>query len=1171
MRVLTSMTIYITPVAIIIGGSALLFGIFVLLRCTYKARAQKSKANQTQLKAIIDSMTDVVFTLDTEQRHTGVYGRWLAHFQFDESFFLGRTATELMGEDAGAIHAAANRQALHGEEVIYEWVDTATDTHTQTRLSPIFNEYHQVIGLVGVGRDITELRRAERSLHRINRMYQLLSQCNKAVLYALNKPELTRQICRILAAEYAAVIVSLPDEGINITEGHPEPHMSRISLSLHNYSGGIIGALDVFTTTGDISQDERSLLDELAHNLGYGLTTIQMQIQQQQTQDALRVSANRYQAMFRDHKAVMLLIDPVDGQIVDANAAAHRFYGYDNLTSMKIGEINLLDPSQVKAEMQQAATHHKDHFSFRHRLASGQIRNVDVISGPVEADGRQLLYSIVQDVTERNRVQRALQISSERLSLFLEAATDAILIFDSALQLVEANSNAIQFYGLDYPNVMGQPLTVLIPDSHTHISRYQQVINTGNAWTYESEHEHKTMGRVILSVRVFKVGSGLGMVATDMTEKRRVEDAFLETHSLLQKTLASLDEAVLIVNPRSRLIVECNSRTEHMFGYGHEALVGTDSCKLHVSEEDFERFGKEALTAYDTVGFYATEYKMRRANGEIFHTEHLVTPLYSPQGELQNVVSVIRDITDRKQAEAELRRSEEQMRLVIQNMPVLLCAFDDQGDVIVWNKAAEQITGYKAMEVIGSPLILKRIFPDSDYRQRVVQTNQESEWEITCQNGEKRMISWFNISDNNPIPGWSSWIIGIDVTSRVQAQHALEDINYTLEKRVEERTFELLQARASEHEQRLLAEALRDSTNVLNHSLDLETVMDRILVNIGQVVPHDAINIMLLEGDYSHCVRAEGYAERGLAEWVQNHTVLLTDVPHYHRMVITQQPALIPHTLNDPLWPDDIEMEWIGSYIGAPIIIAGEVIGFINVHSAQSGYYNDTHIEPLTAFTSQAAVAVRNARLYEQAGELAVFEERQRLARDLHDAVTQTLFSANTLAKTLPRILETQPDKLPEYLLQLQGLTRGALAEMRNLLLELRPEAIDETPISKLITQLADAFSSRTGITLQVSIQNNETLTGPAKLVFYRITQEALNNIHKHTTAQQVSIHLDSTAQHIRLKIKDDGQGFNPQAIRGDHFGIKIMQERARSIQAEFKVESQPNQGTTLELIWEKS
>lgn len=208
-----------------------------------------------------------------------------------------------------------------------------------------------------------------------------------------------------------------------------------------------------------------------------------------------------------------------------------------------------------------------------------------------------------------------------------------------------------------------------------------------------------------------------------------------------------------------------------------------------------------------------------------------------------------------------------------------------------------------------------------------------------------------------------------------------------------------------------------------------------------------------------------------------------------------------------------------------------------------------------------------NQLLQQQAAQEAVNSERTRLARDLHDAVTQTLFSASLIAEVLPELWDLNQSEARRRVEELRQLTRGALAEMRMLLVELRPNALVEVPLPDLLRQLTEAFTGRARLPIQLNVDGHCVLPPDVQLALYRITQEALNNIVKHAHASQVLVTLRLTDR-VRLSIVDNGGGFDPAVVPVDHLGLQIMRERAASIDATFAVYSAPGEGTQITVTW---
>jgi signal transduction histidine kinase len=199
----------------------------------------------------------------------------------------------------------------------------------------------------------------------------------------------------------------------------------------------------------------------------------------------------------------------------------------------------------------------------------------------------------------------------------------------------------------------------------------------------------------------------------------------------------------------------------------------------------------------------------------------------------------------------------------------------------------------------------------------------------------------------------------------------------------------------------------------------------------------------------------------------------------------------------------------------------------------------------------------------------AVTAERSRLARELHDAVTQTLFSASLIAEVLPRLWAKDPERGQQQLEEVRLLNRGALAEMRSLLLELRPEALAQAKMDDLLRQLGRAMTGRTGVPVSVSANVQCPLPAEVQVALYRIAQEALNNAAKHAEASQVEVRFRCDADQATLSIDDDGQGFDVDNIPPGHFGLGIMQERAVSVGAVLEIESEIGVGTRIRVAWQ--
>lgn len=203
------------------------------------------------------------------------------------------------------------------------------------------------------------------------------------------------------------------------------------------------------------------------------------------------------------------------------------------------------------------------------------------------------------------------------------------------------------------------------------------------------------------------------------------------------------------------------------------------------------------------------------------------------------------------------------------------------------------------------------------------------------------------------------------------------------------------------------------------------------------------------------------------------------------------------------------------------------------------------------------------------AQELAILQERQRLARELHDAVNQTLFSLSLTADTAMRSLRQGTEATRPFIQELQQLIHEAKAEMRVLMYELRPESLHDAPLHQLLSNLANTLTGKIDIHLHCELQEVTALPADVTIIFYRIAQETMTNIIKHARARTVYIQLEALGDGAQMTIRDDGIGFDVQCVPSNHYGLHNMRERAAAIGAAYALDSAPSQGTQMQLCWQ--
>ena len=272
----------------------------------------------------------------------------------------------------------------------------------------------------------------------------------------------------------------------------------------------------------------------------------------------------------------------------------------------------------------------------------------------------------------------------------------------------------------------------------------------------------------------------------------------------------------------------------------------------------------------------------------------------------------------------------------------------------------------------------------------------------------------------------------------------------------------------------------------------------------------------------------------------------------------------------DPGRPAAVLLEGMHAWMWIPLAVKGRVIGGVVVTHTEPDYFTAHHADLALTMANLAAITMVNAQRHEQQQTRAVLEERQRLAQNLHDAVNQSLFSASLIAEVLPRLWELRRTRCVSTGRFAPADARGA-GQMRGLLVELRPLVLTDTELDELLRLLGDALTGRTNISVAINVSGQAALPADVQIMFYRLCQEAMNNIAKHSEARQVTIDLRYKGETVTLTIRDDGRGFDPERVGSGHYGLIMMHERAKAVGAALSIISQPGQGTEIAVYWRQA
>jgi signal transduction histidine kinase len=383
----------------------------------------------------------------------------------------------------------------------------------------------------------------------------------------------------------------------------------------------------------------------------------------------------------------------------------------------------------------------------------------------------------------------------------------------------------------------------------------------------------------------------------------------------------------------------------------------------------------------------------------------------------------------------------------------------------------------------------------------------------------------------------------------------------------------------SEEQQRRVEKRTEELTTLLRVSrqmtstLDFEELLERILTEMEKTIEYAAASILILEDGQLRTVCYHGSASQETAARgrlsIDRWGELWSTMARGETLIVgdTQADTLLAQTYRQVTRYLGGDFSTARTWMGIPLIVGGHTIGALSIEHDQPHAYTSSHAEMALAVANQAAIAIENARLYKQARRLAVMEERQRLARELHDSVSQALYSIALGTHTALALLEREdPVRAAKPLEYVLSLADAALAEMRALIFELRPDALEKEGLVAALSRHAEAILARHHLAVETAFCEEPSAPPDVKEALYRIAVELMNNAVKHAQATRISLRLQAQHGMIILEVQDDGVGFDPQGEYPGHLGLRSMRERAAQIGAALEIESASGRGTQVQV-----
>jgi PAS domain S-box-containing protein len=856
----------------------------------------------------------------------------------------------------------------------------------------------------------------------------------------------------------------------------------------------------------------------------------------------------------------------------------------EDLQNRSQGEFNEI-LAHLKAEidtLQQALVRKQTALNQPHK--DGSIVHNEVVTTLLPDPTGQVtkILGVTRDVTQRVREEHALRESEARYRLLVERMSDGLATINEQLRFVYVNDKFCEMVGYTRLELIGRTLSFVMSEEQLKIVRSELIgRRQGRPSTYEislTRKDGETVHVLLSGAPIINQdGSYEGSIGvfTDITQRKQAEEVLREREKLLTNILDILPVGVWIMDITGKII------------FGNPAVQRIWSGARFVGPEEFGEYKGwwvetgEQIAPHEWAAARAI-HKGETSIGELVEIEafdgthrlilNSALPMWGADQQINGAIVVNEDITERVSTDERIRLQSTALEFAANAIVIT----DREGTITWVNPAFTQLTGYSPQEVIGSnPRLLKSGVQDASFYRNLWETILSGKvWRGEIVNRRKDGNLYTEEMTITPVQasvGKITHFIAIkhDISARKRIERDLRQA-----KEAAEKAHQAEEERRQDAERRQrVAESLGDVITALNSNQTLEQVLDLIALQASQLLGSEGAAIYRLDNE-QHDYQVQSTTGLSAA-----FTATMAPSPAYKAMsraVASGQPILVPYV--DPASAEISITDAQNAYsslsrkyramLALPILVGDEAYGVLLLYYAAPRTFSDEEHDLALLYADQAALAVENARLRAEAGEIAVVRERSRLARDLHDAVTQMIYSATLVAEALPKVWERDPDEGLRNLHKLRQLVRGSLAEMRTLLFELRPAALETADLGELVSQLGDALTGRTRIPVEVILDGEAEIPEEVKIVLYRITQEAFNNIEKHAGAQQVKVSLDRNPQLVRLEIVDDGHGFDPTVVSGEHMGLRIMHERAQGIAASLQVDSQLGQGTRILVDW---
>jgi PAS domain S-box-containing protein len=826
----------------------------------------------------------------------------------------------------------------------------------------------------------------------------------------------------------------------------------------------------------------------------------------------------------------------------------------------------------------------------------------------------QATGQVLAEVFERKRMEQELYELRLQINILFDNSPLGVALTTSEGRILAVNKPLLKMFGFPEAELLALNVTDLYQQRADREQLLERVQTEGVVHDFGVQLKRKDGSLFNASMNVNRLTSSgreviLAMIE-DVTPQIELEQALRRREQEVKTLIENSPDVIARFDPEYRHLY-VSPAIEQITGLPPKDFIGRSNRDLGMPEPQLNLWEEMLARVFRTKQEVRFDYSFPAADGPRYFESHMV-PELAADGTVQSVMGINRDITTRKKAEAALQASEAALKETnqglerrISELTVLNLIAQTITTVTDFQAALETVVGTVAhlfnasgtsitlLDPAGEGMKVVASFEESGSTAR---SNPRAEAErsisldelVPADSGplrerllkEGRPISFSPLRTTSPLPSGLDWFqaANIDALMMVPLQIRGEIMGlltvaanrpgqeFTPDEESLAETIagqiagaiEVARLFEEEQRQRRLAESLRQVATALSQSLDQATVLRTIFEQLRQVLAYEGAVIGLIEGDELVISEAIGLSQ---------------DYLGYRLSLKSESPLIQVLTRREALILNNTSFNWFqrdepGSWMGAPLIIGRSLIGLLAIQQGQAGgTYQQEDLQILQIFANQAAISIENARLYEQAQTVAVDAERQRLARELHDSVTQSLYSLTLLTNgwaTMAGQGRLEVEKVADHFKQLEGISIQGLREMRLLLHQLRPPVLEKVGLVGALQQRLEAVEHRVNIETRLLTQG-EVDTLPIALAeqLFFIAQEALNNAVRHAEATEITVRVQAEDEHLLLTVTDNGKGFEP-ARPSFGLGLASIRERTGDIEGEVEITSVSGQGTTV-------